>query len=538
MLSSSRSIQKFLFVLMLAGTAISRASTLEPAWSEVFQNVHTKVVQVFSFISYFDWKEPFKKPPLRQSRGTGFLVSPEGDIYTNFHVVNNAMALFIQLPATGRERFEVEFLGGSPKDDCAHIRLKPEALARLKSLLNVSTLAYLPLGDSNLVTPGTEVMLLGYPLGLENVKSTAGIISGQQSIPSIGECLSITAASMHGNSGGPCINRKGEVIGIIAACMYDHSDGMKAENLNFMLPITRLKSVLDTLNNGLVVERPFWGFDYSSTTIETLRYSQVPLDIGARITEVLPGSLAHQAGLTVGDILIEINGFTVDRFATVQVPWTSYKLELADILERIPYGSPITFTVYHHGEKYTRSTTVNSESPLNIKRFYFPYQKSPAYTVFGGMVIMELTQNHFDAFIGDFMRKLSSGESVTKFLDFFKFLNSKKGYKSRLIITNQYPETETAKSRIFENTDILINKVNGIRVNTIPEFEKAVLAGLTTKQVIIESAQGTLVVLSLEDIVKQEPLIAKQHDYPISSLIQTIASELQISIPEVATPTN
>src|ERR1700674_976876 len=82
-------------------------------WSAVFEKTKNKVVQIFSYGAPFDWFEPYKKSDMQAWCGTGFFISPDGKLYTNFHVVNHAEAMFIQMPALGKQRFEFDFVGGS-----------------------------------------------------------------------------------------------------------------------------------------------------------------------------------------------------------------------------------------------------------------------------------------------------------------------------------------------------------------------------------------------------------------------------------------
>lgn len=484
--------------------------------------VRDQVVQVIAFKYEFNWFEPYKKGSLMGSSGTAFSISPQGDYYTNFHVVKNAHAIFLQHPALGKERFEAEFVGGSPDYDIAHICVKPLELERMKQLLNVTELPYLRLGDSDKVCPGDPVTLIGYPLGHEEIKRTTGIISGQQSMPSLGECLTITAAANPGNSGGPCVNGQGEVIGVLVAGAVVQRMGSTyaAEGYHFILPINRLLAVWDLLKDGRIIELPYFGFTYTPLTQTTLSYLQVPEKNGVYITKVFPESIAALAGLKQGDVLAGFNDLTIDRFGFVNAPWTTYKISLFDLLARCHDHQKVQFILYRGGEKVIVPGAITFASPLKISYKYPPLQTPPAYLVFGGMIIMEATKNHLDLVKEELATFVAQDE-----LDVVKFLSPQQHYFSKLLITHIFPETEISKNRVITRfgARAIIKSVNNMLVTTVQDFEQAVLAGASTGSVVIETYDNTLFALSLKDIIATDMLLAPKHGYPLSALIQKLA---------------
>ena len=481
--------------------------------------IQDQVVQVHAFKYAFNWIEPYKKGELRRSAGTAFGVSPSGDFYTNFHVVRDAFSLFIQ-HARGKEWFEVEFVGGSPENDIAHIRLKPEELKRFKQLLQISEVPYLPLGDSDKVNPGDPITVIGYPLGHEGIKRTTGIISGQESFATFGECLSVTAAANPGNSGGPCINERGEVIGILSGTAVNPRSAQAAEGYHLILPINRIRSLVDLLQEGRVIELPYFGFTYSPLTQTTLTYLQVPEKDGVYVTKVLPGSIASQARLQHGDVLIAFNNLPIDHFGFVNAPWTNAKINLFDMLARCHNQQKISFTVYRSGEKLELNSTVMFASPLKITYKYPPFQKTPDYLVFNGIVIMELTKNHLDL-LKDELNFFAANDE----LEIMKFLSPQQQYRSKLLITHVFPETDLAKGRVITRFGArnIIKSINHIPVTTVEELEQAVLSEASSGMVSIETSDNTFFVLAIKDAVATDRLLAPKHGYPLSTLTQKLA---------------
>lgn len=489
----------------------------ETAKNQAF--IQDQIVQVHAFKYAFNWIEPYKKGELRRGTGTAFGVSPDGDFYTNFHVVRDAFSLFIQ-HARSKERFEVEFVGGSPENDIAHIRLKPEELKRFKQLLQISEVPYLPLGDSDKVNPGDPITVIGYPLSYEGIKRTTGIVSGQESFPSFGECLSITAATNPGNSGGPCLNSKGEVIGILSGSAINQRSAQTAEGFHLLIPINRMRTLSELLQNGKVIESPFFGFTYSPLTQTTLTYLQVPENNGVYITKVLPESIAFQTGLQQGDVLTALNNLTVDHFGFVNASWTDAKINLFDMLARCHNQQKISFTIYRSGEKIELNGTVTFSSPLKITYKYPPFQKMPDYLVFNGIVIMELTKNHLDLLRDELNFFIANDE-----LEIIRYLSPQQQYRSKLLITHVFPETDLAKSRVINRFGArnIIKSVNHIPVTTVEEFEQAVLSEASSGIVSIETSDNTFFVLSIKDALATDMLLSPKHGYPLSALTQKLA---------------
>jgi len=490
---------------------LQQKQSQEKSWAEVFASTKDKVVQIFSYGRAFDWTQPYKQGDLEGCSGTGFLVSAYGDIYTNFHVVNGAELIFIQMPQLGKERFAVQFIGGSPQFDCAHLKINAPDLERMKALLAVKELDYLHLGDSDNLQQGQEVMLLGYPMGEENVKGAHGIISGHEQTD-WGECMSTTTPSNPGNSGGPYMDKNGDVIGIcVGGWVY-------AQGINYLLPITRLKVILDELRDGKVVDMPFWGLHIASTTPATLQFLGNHADAGVYVSAVAKDSLASKAGIEQGDIIAQINGWPVDRFGYMTVPWTKYKVALSDGLARIKTGSEATFVIYRGGKKVTCSAIVTLDTPLKIRKYYPPFHQTPPYIVFGGMVIMELTQNHMEM-IGELADQLIRRK---KYIEAFRFFNEAHKYASKLFITHIFPESELGKNRVFQIPDRLISKVNGIEVSTICEFEQAVCAHAKSGHITVQTEQGSIVALPIADVLKQDPVFAEKYQYDLPELVMRL----------------
>ncbi len=260
------------------------------AWTEIFQRSKNSVVQIFTYTNGYNVLEPYKSPEQGHCRGTGFIISSDGYILTNFHVVNQAVALFVQLPEFGREQFDVEYVGAIPSYDIALLKFSDKSLQDITERLASKELPYLTLGNSDNVTEAQRVMAIGYPLGEQNIKIAVGEIAGREATP-VGECMQTTAPINGGNSGGPFFNEYGEVIGI---CVMK-AVAKDIEGVAYVIPIDRAKTILEELFKARIVHSPYWGLSISPTTEDTLRFLQCPVEGGIYVEKVYKGDVHPHA---------------------------------------------------------------------------------------------------------------------------------------------------------------------------------------------------------------------------------------------------
>lgn len=250
---------------------------------------------------------PFRRVPGKQEKvekniGSGFIISNEGLIITNKHVVSNTEAKY-QVLTNDNEKYEVEKIYRDPLNDLAILKISPKTLKPLKSL---------KLGDSNNLKLGQLVIAIGTPLGEFTNTVTTGIISGlgrgitagspfEGFVERLDNVIQTDAAINPGNSGGPLLNSKGEVIGINTAIAQE------GQNIGFAIPSNVIKNLIDNFNkNGGSFERPFIGVRYKMIDKQTAILNDVVE--GAYVVEVIADSPAEKAGLQEEDIIIEFDG--------------------------------------------------------------------------------------------------------------------------------------------------------------------------------------------------------------------------------------
>ena len=269
--------------------------------------------------------------------GSGFLISADGYILTNCHVIETAMAE--NLPVTvmlySGEEFPAEIVGGDSASDVALLKIRGKEFP------------YVSLGSFAETMVGEQIYVIGNPLGELTYSMTAGIVSAlDRSIPvsntrSI-DMFQIDAAINNGNSGGPIINRFGQVIGI-ASAKYSSSG---VEGLGFAIPIDDALQVVDDLSDyGYVRGRPWLGIIVGNASY----YGYEP---GGIVTEVTPGSAAEKAGLQVDDIILEAEGIPIGGVA-----------DLLEAKKNWRPGDTITLTILRAGEQMRLSVTLDEEKP-------------------------------------------------------------------------------------------------------------------------------------------------------------------------------
>ncbi len=233
--------------------------------------------------------------------GTGFVVSPDGIIVTNNHVVADAGGQIEATFTDGTSR-KAKILGRSSDNDLAVLKVDATGLPVAK------------LGSSDKLQVGDEVIAIGNALALEGGLSvTRGIISAkgrtvpEESGATLFSVLQTDAAINPGNSGGPLVNSDGEVVGINTAI----ADPTQAQNVGFAISIDAAKAVIDDLRLGKEVKTPFLGVVTQEVTPAVAKELNLKTQTGAVIRRVTAGSGAADAGLKVGDVILEVGGKAV-----------------------------------------------------------------------------------------------------------------------------------------------------------------------------------------------------------------------------------
>jgi serine protease Do len=245
--------------------------------------------QMDQFFYHFFGGAP-QREQVRQSLGSGFIISSDGYILTNNHVVDKARDIKVAL-ADGRV-FEAKLVGKSPDIDIALIKI------------DVTGLPSAALGNSDAAEVGDTVVAIGNPFGLSHTV-TSGIISAKGRVIGIGpydNLIQTDAAINPGNSGGPLFNINGEVVGINTVIIAS------GQNLGFAIPISMVKEVLPSIKAKGRPDMGWLGVTAQPLTPDLAAAVGLSEPIGALITVVVKGGPAAKAGLQRGDVIVELDG--------------------------------------------------------------------------------------------------------------------------------------------------------------------------------------------------------------------------------------
>ena len=253
--------------------------------------------------------------------GSGFVLTADGFILTNAHVVEGADEVLVTL--TDKREFKAKIIGADKRSDVAVVKIEATGLPAVK------------VGDVNKVKVGEWVLAIGSPFGLENTV-TAGIVSARQrdtgeSVPYIQTDVAINP----GNSGGPLINMRGEVIGINSQ-IYSRSGGYMG--ISFSIPMDEAIRVSEQLRTTGKVSRGRIGVSIGPVSKEVAESIGLGKSAGALVSAVEPGSPAEKAGIEAGDIITRFDGKTIEKSG-----------DLPRIVGVIKPGSKSTVTVFRRG---------------------------------------------------------------------------------------------------------------------------------------------------------------------------------------------
>ncbi|HEX7831637.1 MAG TPA: Do family serine endopeptidase [Thermoanaerobaculia bacterium] len=269
------------------------------------------------------------------SGGSGFIISPDGYILTNNHVVEGATKVEVTYGAdengNGGRTQTAKIVGRDAATDLALLKLDVD-----------QQLPWIRLGDSDRIRKGDWAIAIGNPFAFENTL-TVGVISAKgrslglsQESRSFENFIQTDAAINFGNSGGPLLNIAGEVIAINTAIR-----GGGAQGIGFATPINTAKTLLPQLKEGKVV-RGYIGISITDVTEETREAFNLPEARGALVQSVEPGKPADKAGLRHGDVVIEADGKPIRN-----------NRELIDYISYRPVGSDVKITVLRNGQRQT-----------------------------------------------------------------------------------------------------------------------------------------------------------------------------------------
>ncbi len=262
--------------------------------------------------------------------GSGFVISSDGYIMTNAHVVDGAASVIVT--TSDKREFTAKVVGADTRTDVAVLKVEAQDLRPVH------------IGNAALVKAGQWVMAIGSPFGLEN-SVTAGIVSAMQR--DTGDYLSFIQTDVAinpGNSGGPLINMAGEVVGINSQ-IYSRSGGFMG--ISFAIPIDDAMRVAEQLRTTGKVERSRIGVQIAPVDAQTASSLGIAKERGALVRDVERGSPADQAGMVAGDVIVQFNGTAIERVS-----------DLPRLVGSTKPGTTVPLIVLRRGKEQALTITV------------------------------------------------------------------------------------------------------------------------------------------------------------------------------------
>lgn len=297
--------------------------------------------------------------------GSGFILTADGFVMTNAHVVEGADEVLVTL--TDKREFKAKIIGSDKRSDVAVVKIEATGLPAVK------------IGDINRLKVGEWVMAIGSPFGLENTV-TAGIVSAKQRdtgdyLPFIQTDVAINP----GNSGGPLINMRGEVVGINSQ-IYSRSGGF--QGISFSIPIDEAARVSDQLRSTGKVTRGRIGVQIDQVTKEVAESIGLGKAQGALVRGVETGAPAEKAGIEAGDIIIKFDGKPIEKSS-----------DLPRMVGNVKPGTKAVVTVFRRGASKDFSVTIGEVEPEKpVRKASGPETKPPVAGVAQalGLVVSEV----------------------------------------------------------------------------------------------------------------------------------------------------
>lgn len=272
-----------------------------PSTAQGQSQLNPNAKELNEFFRHFFGQQPLDKQPQRKQRnslGSGFIISADGYVLTNNHVIDGADIIHVRL--NDRREYEAKLVGTDKRTDLALLKIEAEDLPTVT------------IGDSDNMKPGQWVLAIGSPFGFDYTV-TAGIVSALgRNLPSDNYVpfIQTDVAINPGNSGGPLFNLDGEVIGINSQ-IYTRSGGFMG--VSFAIPSNLVMSVVEQLKNEGRVTRAWLGVIIQDVSSDLAESFGLDRPSGALVSRVIPDSPAQEAGLIDGDIILEFNNEIIEQ---------------------------------------------------------------------------------------------------------------------------------------------------------------------------------------------------------------------------------
>jgi S1-C subfamily serine protease len=330
--------------------------------NEIYRRAAPGVVQVTSTTRQTqDPLFPFDLPQTQRALGSGFVIDKSGYIVTNFHVIRGAES--VEVGFSNNDSMKAKIVGRDPSTDIALLQVKANSRA----------LTPLPLGDSDAIRVGDDVLAIGNPFGLTR-SATRGIVSAVQrplQAPNgmtIDHVIQTDAQINHGNSGGPLLNARGAVIGVNSAIETGDTGAQGNVGIGFAIPINTVRDVVAQLRDKGRADHPYAGIYARPIGPSIAELFRLPVKRGLLVESVVPGSGAADAGLRGGKTRVVVAGESYNVGGDIIVKADGTEVTSAErlrelVADRKP-GDKLELEIYRGEDKQTIQIKLGRQPPL------------------------------------------------------------------------------------------------------------------------------------------------------------------------------
>ncbi len=341
-----------------SGLTTSTPSTHTLTAEQIYTKDGPGVVQITA-TSVQSQTDPFglipSTPQTSQSLGSGFVIDKAGHIVTNYHVIEGAQK--VQVSFTGQDELAAKLVGEDRSTDVAVLKVNEHARA----------LTPLPLGASGSVVVGDPVYAIGNPFGLTRTLTTGVVSAVQRQIIApnsvqIDNVIQTDAAINHGNSGGPLIDRFGNVIGVTSQIETGSNSQSGNVGIGFAIPIDTVRSVAAQIISSGRARHAFLGVSTLPVNQQLVQLFRLPVKKGLLVQEVTKGSAAAKVGIKAGPTRVVVQGESYqvggDILVAVDHQRVTTQAELFTVVNRHQPGDKISVELYHQGKRKTVTVTL------------------------------------------------------------------------------------------------------------------------------------------------------------------------------------
>ncbi len=334
--------------------AVAVNGTKQMTFPELYKANIDSVVSINTTIT----TNVFNQTVQNAAAGSGFIITADGYIVTNYHVIESASTVKVTL--YDGQTYDARIIGGDSDYDVAVIKI------------DASGLNPVTVGDSSKLQIGEDIAAIGNPLGELTFSMSEGIVSCVDRAINVDgtpfNMIQVTAAINPGNSGGPLFNVYGEVVGIVSA-KYSSYANTAAEGLGFAIPINDVIAMVeDIMENGRVTNRPYFGITAGTVNPNFARQNGLSVSSGVLVSAVEANGASAKAGIKEGDVIVKVNGKNVASLSDLNGVKKSYKA-----------GDEVTVTVNRGGKELElkltfdampEKTPASQQQPQNGNNYY------------------------------------------------------------------------------------------------------------------------------------------------------------------------